>query len=561
MGSDPLNEDLGKRLDERLQQKLSGQPALDSVGDDVAKLEPVVSALATLAILLDDSFSEEAEENSQTEFDDRLPAGIGKYVIERCLGRGGQSIVFLAKDPDVSRSVVIKLHITGGSGEIDERLLSEARNLARVQHPVIAQCYGVDRFKGLPYLVMEYIRGRSLQEELKDGTVEFDRALQIVADLADGLSAVHRLGILHGDIKPANVMIGENGRPRLVDFGFSRAVADHGGSSVTGTPAYMAPEQARHDTDRIDVRADVFGLGAVLYELLTGRPPYKAETQRDCLAQARSANIIPPQQLNGSIPAWAAKLCMQCLAADPAERIDSQELRSQILKHSGRRRRRVLALCVVAAVAIGFAGRSFLSSSSPAEPVPSAQVQAETEKRLPDVIFRLFQQNGTPRSDFPFDVEIVGHPPDDSGLTRLQVGDIVEFDVESARDSFVTILSFEQDSDPVRVYPLAEYESYRDAMLTGGESRRLPEAPNDERIPFKPICAELSTGPEAICVIASSQPLILMDGNTYGSFVVFETAAQKEALYSELRSLTRKPADSQLQVSVRIFPLQVVPAE
>ena len=230
-------------------------------------------------------------------------------------------------------------------------MLTEARNLAGVRHPSVVQCYGVDRYEGVPYLVMEYIQGRSLQALLEEAPVSLSTALQIVVDLADGLAAVHARGILHGDVKPGNILIGEDGRPRLVDFGFSRPIADRESQSVSGTAAYMAPEQARNDVEQVDVRADVFGLGAVFYELLTGRPPFEGSSRQESLDRARAARITPPRQLDGNIPSWVEALCLRCLERDPAKRIDSAVLRTRIQMRVMGRIRRFWAVGAVVAIA------------------------------------------------------------------------------------------------------------------------------------------------------------------------------------------------------------------
>jgi hypothetical protein len=153
----------------------------------------------------------------------------------------------------------------------------------------------------------------------------------VAGQLAEGLVAVHACGLLHRDVKPANVVIGDNGCPRLVDFGLASPVGSDALRGISGTVAYMAPEQARGLSERIDQRTDVFGVGATLYELLTGRPPHRGTTNSEIWAAARTGDIVAPKELTPGLPETVDRLCMRCLAKDPADRFGSAtELREAI---------------------------------------------------------------------------------------------------------------------------------------------------------------------------------------------------------------------------------------
>jgi hypothetical protein len=175
----------------------------------------------------------------------------------------------------------------------------------------------------VPALVIEYIPGRNLREQQKVRPLDIAQSLELTKQLAEGLAAVHACGLLHRDLKPDNVLIGDDGRPRLVDFGLAATLASAELTSISGTLPYMAPEQARGQAERIDARTDVYGLGAVLYELLTGRPPHQGATPEELWQAARAGDVVPPRQLNRRVPRAVNDLCLRCLAKDPTQRFAS----------------------------------------------------------------------------------------------------------------------------------------------------------------------------------------------------------------------------------------------
>jgi serine/threonine-protein kinase len=247
------------------------------------------------------------------------PDQVGKYqVVRRFSERSGQGVAYLAADPDLDRHVVLKRYHGGPDAAADEA--EEGRALARVASPYVARCHGIERIDGALYLVVEYVPGRNLAEVRRDGPLEPERVVRIVAQVAEGVAAVHARGLIHRDIKPANVILHDDGCPRLVDFG----LAAHLGSSrlrdLCGTAPFMAPEQARAEWDRIDQRTDIYGLGALLYELLTGRPPHTGPSLSTILEQAKKGEVTPPRQLDPNIPAPIEAVCLKALAAAPENR-------------------------------------------------------------------------------------------------------------------------------------------------------------------------------------------------------------------------------------------------
>jgi len=247
------------------------------------------------------------------------PIHVGKYqIVRRFSELSGQAAAYLAFDPDLERHVVLKRYHSGPHGPSGEA--EEGRALAKVVSPYVARCHGIERIDGGAYLVVEYVPGRNLAEVRRDGPLDLAQVVGILAQLAEGVAAVHARGLIHRDIKPANVILHDDGTPRLVDFGVT---AHLGGSRLrarSGAPPYMAPEQARGEWDRIDFRTDVFGLGGVLYKLLTDHAPHAGSTVNEVLEHAKKADVTPPRQLDPTIPAPVEAVCLKALAAAPENR-------------------------------------------------------------------------------------------------------------------------------------------------------------------------------------------------------------------------------------------------
>jgi serine/threonine protein kinase len=247
------------------------------------------------------------------------PTEFGKYRIVRRFTEGsGQAAAYLAFDPDLQRHVVLKRYHGGSHGSSGEA--AEGRALAKVVSPYVARCHGIERIDGAAFLVMEYVPGRNLAEVRRDGPLGIEPVVRILARLAEGVAAVHARGLIHRDIKPANVILHDDGAPRLVDFGLAAHLGSDRLRELGGSPPYMAPEQARGEWDRIDHRTDIFGLGAVLYRLLTDRAPYAGSTHFEVLEHAKRADVTPPRQYEPTIPAPVEAVCLKALAAAPENR-------------------------------------------------------------------------------------------------------------------------------------------------------------------------------------------------------------------------------------------------
>jgi serine/threonine-protein kinase len=253
---------------------------------------------------------------------------LGPFVITEILGRGGMGIVFKGLDVALNRPVAIKVLASyfASSGAARKRFAREAQAAAAVVHEHVVAIHGVDTWKGLPYLVMSFVNGRSLQERLDaEGPLGVREILRIGMQTASGLAAAHAQGLVHRDVKPANILL-ENGveRVKLTDFGLARAVDDASltqSGVIAGTPQYMAPEQAAGEA--VDHRADLFSLGSVLYAMCTGHPPFRADSAMAVLRRICDERPRPVRSLNPDVPIWLAAVLDTLLAKAPAERFQS----------------------------------------------------------------------------------------------------------------------------------------------------------------------------------------------------------------------------------------------
>lgn len=254
---------------------------------------------------------------------------VGDYELLEEVARGGMGVVYLARQVSLNRTVAVKMIRAGVlASELDvERFKTEARAAAHLRHPNIIPVYGVDEADGQYFFSMAYIEGRSLAEVLREGPIPARVAAEWLRVLADAVHHAHGKGILHRDLKPSNVIIDPGNQPHLTDFGLATSM--EGGSPLTltgvilGTPSYMAPEQASRRHGSVGVPSDVYALGAILFECLTGRPPFQGETPLDTLQLVRETDPIPPRRLNPRLPSDLETVCLKCLAKEPGRRYAS----------------------------------------------------------------------------------------------------------------------------------------------------------------------------------------------------------------------------------------------
>jgi serine/threonine-protein kinase len=251
------------------------------------------------------------------------------FEVRELLGRGGMSVVYRAWDRRLHRDVAIKMLIAGAHARPEEleRFLRGAEAKASMRHPNVVQVYDIGDLDGRPYFAMEFVEGGSLAQRLAGEPVPPDEAAALVARLADGVQAVHDGGIIHRDLKPANVLLTADGTPKVADFGLARRLDGGSGLTLTGaplgTPSYMAPEQAQGKADTVGPAADVYALGAILYEALTGRPPFRAATAAETTRQVIEDDPVPPSRLNVRVPRDLETICLKCLSKEPQARYPS----------------------------------------------------------------------------------------------------------------------------------------------------------------------------------------------------------------------------------------------
>ena len=248
------------------------------------------------------------------------------YEVLSELGRGGMGVVYKARQVKLGRLVALKMILSGGhAGEADlARFRTEAEAIARLQHPNIVQIYEVGEHGGLPFFSLEFCGGGSLEKKRGGTPLPPAEAAVLVETLARAMQAAHEKGVIHRDLKPANVLLAEDGTPKITDFGLAKKLDEAGqtaSGAVMGTPSYMAPEQAGGQA--VGPLADVYALGAVLYECLTGRPPFKAATNLDTILQVVSDEPVPPAQLQPKTPRDLETICLKCLHKDPEKRYPS----------------------------------------------------------------------------------------------------------------------------------------------------------------------------------------------------------------------------------------------
>jgi formylglycine-generating enzyme required for sulfatase activity len=267
---------------------------------------------------------ETAGDRGETEAAPPPPASVPGYEILGELGRGGMGVVYRARQLSLNRTVALKMILAGdhASPQALARFLHEAETIARLKHPNVVQVYEFGSHDGKPYFSLEYLEGGSLAGKLQGEPQPPVQAAQMVQTLARAVQAAHAQGIVHRDLKPANVLLAADGTPRVTDFGLAKQgeTAMTATGEVLGTPSYMAPEQAQGKPAAVGPAADIYALGAILYEMLTGRPPFKGASAWDTLQLVVGTDPVAPSQLQPKVPRDLETVCLKCLHKEPDRR-------------------------------------------------------------------------------------------------------------------------------------------------------------------------------------------------------------------------------------------------
>jgi serine/threonine protein kinase/formylglycine-generating enzyme required for sulfatase activity len=266
-----------------------------------------------------------------------VPTSIGRYQVIRLLGQGSFGQVYLARDAELDRDVAIKVPVPGGAAQfLDvDSYLREARILARLAHPNVVPVYDVGRTEdGRFYVVSKYMEGGDLAVRLRGGRLTFAESAELIAVLCGALHYTHTQDLFHRDIKPANILLDAAGAPSLADFGLALKDENLGqGARHVGTAAYMSPEQARGEGHLVDGRSDIFSIGIVLYELLTGRRPFRGGSNQEVMQQIKSAEPRPPRQIDDKIPSELERICLKALSKRASERYTTARDLAEDLRH------------------------------------------------------------------------------------------------------------------------------------------------------------------------------------------------------------------------------------
>jgi serine/threonine protein kinase len=269
---------------------------------------------------------------------DEQPERVGRYRVEKLLGQGGFGLVYLAHDEELDRRVAVKVphRYLLSIPQVAALYLAEAQNAARLDHPYIVPVYDVGHTSEYPcFIVSKYIESQTLAQTTNERRMPLREAIELVGQVAEALHYAHQKGLVHRDVKPGNILMDRSGKPHLADFGLALRDEDFGTGPVrTGTIAYMSPEQARGEGHRVDGRSDIFSLGLVFYELLSGRHPFRAGSQAEIIEQIATAEPRPVRQINEQVPKEVERICLKALAKRAAERYTTAKDLANDLRHA-----------------------------------------------------------------------------------------------------------------------------------------------------------------------------------------------------------------------------------
>jgi predicted Ser/Thr protein kinase len=414
-----------------------------------------------------------AAARGRAERDAAQPDAIGKYKVVGRLDGGGEADVYRVIHIKLGNDLVLKLSRRPVGTDEWTGLVKEGRLLVDLEHPNLVRIYDLDLHDNRPYLVMEYVHGRNLGDYARDEALTPRRAAALVAKLAAVVGVAHRHGITHCDIKPKNVVIDSRDEPRLIDFGMARlrhAWSEHAPSDWGGTFAYMAPEQARLEVDRIGPRTDIFALGGVLYFLLTGQAPFSGENQAEIWDRARKCEFEAGALRAAKVPQRLEQIVLKAMAAEPANRFASADEMAGALDAFVRRPKVLGALAAVSGIALvgGLAGvRAWLQPS----PVPSQKPTAVISHASPaslrgDLTVRVWSKEGGAKQ---------GLKVYDPGALPLLPGEKVHVEAQLNQPAHICLLWLDSQGKVNLLYP--RHDGKFGSRPSGGSARETVHSP------------------------------------------------------------------------------------
>jgi serine/threonine protein kinase len=433
---------------------------------------------------------------------DSLPDAIGRYKVVGRIDTGGEADVYRVVHIELGNDLVLKLARRRARTEDRSGLASEGRLLVDLKHPNLVRIYDLDFHDERPYLVMEYVHGRNLEDYARDEPVSPRRAAELVAKLAAVMSVAHGHGITHCDIKPKNVLMDKLGEPRLIDFGMARlrhAWSDIRHSSWGGTLAYMAPEQARLEIDRIGPRSDIFALGGVLYFLLTGQAPFTGETSDEIWDRAKRCDFEAGALQTAKVPRSLARICLKAMAADPADRCATAEALQRALARFVNLPKIVgLSACALGLVLLLGLVYTLMSSRSDATPSQSQNVVIH---RPPPAAGALTGDLTVRVRSKPTNVERELKVGDPRGLPLL-AGELVHLEANLNQPAYVYLLWLDGRGKVSLLFPRADGKF--GSRPSDGKARETVHSPEalDDWLPM-----EGPGGLETVLLLARRTPL------------------------------------------------------
>lgn len=332
-------------LIEPLKRQIAAIEEMERVLGQPIRIDRGIATVSMIGPQLSDEATRDYRSRHETypSVDERTTAAVGGqqvrlappgYEILTELGRGGMGIVFKAMQLKAKRLVALKMILSGGYASPSDlaRFRIEGESIARLQHANIVQVFDVGDHEGKPYFALEFCEGGSLKDKLAGAPLPPSDAARLAEKLARGIAKAHEKSIVHRDLKPANILLNAVGEPKITDFGLAKQLDDESSANspeltrtgaVMGTPSYMAPEQASGDAKRVGPTCDVYALGAILYECLTGWPPFRAASLVETLEQVRHREPVPPSQLNPTVPRDLETICLKCLRKEAIHRYAS----------------------------------------------------------------------------------------------------------------------------------------------------------------------------------------------------------------------------------------------